>query len=88
MFLTLQKQFTIKYLKTGQLTGIYMIWYSIGRFFIEQLRMDSLMLGNFKVAQIVSILMIICGVGLIIYRNKGNRFDNLYRKGLTDEIRF
>ena len=27
------------------------MWYSLGRFFIESLRTDSLMLGNFKVAQ-------------------------------------
>ena len=35
-----------EYLKVGQLTGVYLIWYSIGRFFIESLRTDSLMVGN------------------------------------------
>nr|HOO68207.1 prolipoprotein diacylglyceryl transferase [Bacilli bacterium] len=30
-----------QYLKAGQLTGIYLMWYSIGRFFIEALRTDS-----------------------------------------------
>lgn len=77
-----------KYLKTGQLTGLYLIWYSVGRIFIEAMRTDSLMLGNFKVAQIVSVIMIIIGIILIIIRKKGSRFDNLYRTGEKNEIRF
>lgn len=79
---------TVKYLKTGQLTGIYLIWYSIGRIFIEAMRMDSLMLGNFKVAQLVSIIFVIAGIILIVIRKKGSRFDNLYREGEKNEIRF
>ena len=74
-----------KYLKTGQLTGVYMIWYSIGRLYIEGLRTDSLMLGNIKVAQLVSILMIIMGVALIIIRGKGSRFDNLYKENKNEK---
>ena len=55
----------------GYLTAIYLIWYGLGRFFIEGMRQDSLMLGIFKIAQIVSIGMIILGVFLffIILRN-------------------
>lgn len=68
-----------KYLKTGQLTGVYLIWYSVGRIFVESMRTDSLMLGNFKMAQIVSIICIIIGILLIILCKKGNRFDNLYK---------
>ena len=61
-----------KKLKTGQLAGIYLMWYSIGRFIIEHFRSDSLMLGTFKIAQIVSILMFIIGFILvfIISKNK------------------
>lgn len=55
-----------KKLILGHLTGIYLIWYGIGRFLIESLRQDSLMLGTFKVAQIVSIIGIILGTLLII----------------------
>lgn len=55
----------------GTISGFYFIWYGIGRFFIEALRTDSLMLFNLKVAQIVSILSIILGIILIILsRNK------------------
>lgn len=54
-----------KKLKSGQLTAIYMMWYAIGRFIIESFRSDSLMLGTIKVAQFVSIVMLI--VGFIIF---------------------
>lgn len=77
-----------KYLKTGQLTGVYLVWYSVGRIFIEAMRTDSLMLGSIKVAQLVSIIFIIAGIILIIVRRKGSRFDNLYREGEKNEIRF
>lgn len=52
--------------KRGQLTGVYFILYGIVRYFIESLRTDSLMFSNFKVAQIISILMIIIGMALLI----------------------
>lgn len=50
----------------GQMFSIYMIVYSIGRFFIEGLRIDSLYFGPFRVAQLMSILGII--IGIIIYK--------------------
>ncbi len=56
-----------KKLKTGQLTAIYLIWYGIVRFGIETLRSDSLMLGQIKVAQLVSLLFVISGIALFIY---------------------
>lgn len=52
--------------KLGNLTSIYLVWYGFIRFFIESLRTDSLMLGPFKVAQIISIIMIIIGVIVFI----------------------
>ena len=45
--------------KDGQLTFIYLMWYSLGRFFIESLRTDSLMIKPFKVAQIVSVILFV-----------------------------
>ncbi len=50
-----------KSLKCGQLTCIYLMWYGVGRLFIESLRTDSLMIGGLKVAQLVSIGMIVIG---------------------------
>ncbi len=56
-----------RYLKTGQLTCIYLMWYGVGRYFIESLRTDSLMLYNFKVAQIVCVITFIIGFIFFIY---------------------
>jgi len=67
-----------KYIKTGQIFGTYCMWYSLGRFFIEGLRTDSLMFGSFKMAQIVSIIMFLIGLFFVIRRLKKSRFDNLY----------
>lgn len=59
-----------KNLKVGTCCGIYFIIYGIERFFVESLRQDSLMLGSIKVAQLVSILMIIAGVFFIVFSLK------------------
>ena len=57
----------LKDLKKGQLTCLYFIWYGIGRFFIEALRTDSLMIGNLKMAQAFSIMSIVFGLIFLIY---------------------
>jgi phosphatidylglycerol:prolipoprotein diacylglycerol transferase len=44
--------------KPGALTLCYVGLYSLGRFFVEELRIDSLMLGDLKAAQAVSILLV------------------------------
>ncbi len=68
-------------LKIGQLTGFYLIWYSSARIIIEGMRMDSLMLDNFRIAQIVSIGCILIGLYLFfIHPRRGLRFENLYAK--------
>lgn len=46
----------------GQILVNYIILYSIGRFFIEGLRTDSLMLGPLKMAQVISLACIVVGV--------------------------
>lgn len=56
----------------GQLFAIYLIVYSIGRFFIEGLRTDSLYFGPFRVAQLVSILGVACGIIIYIVQSKRN----------------
>ncbi|MCD4714070.1 MAG: prolipoprotein diacylglyceryl transferase [Clostridiales bacterium] len=50
----------------------YLVLYSVGRFFIEGLRTDSLMLGPLRIAQVFSLVAIIVGiVFIIIVRKKG-----------------
>ncbi len=53
-------------IKIGTLTLFYLITYSIGRFFVEGLRTDSLMAGQLRTAQIVSLILIGLGtLGLV-----------------------
>ncbi len=53
-------------LKPGTLAFVYMVAYSAGRFWIEGLRIDSLMLGFLRIAQVVSLIAIAFGIiGLI-----------------------
>lgn len=59
-----------KTLKLGTISGVYLIWYGVVRFFIESLRTDSLMLFNLKMAQIVSIFGIILGIVILIVSKK------------------
>ncbi|MFS0752825.1 prolipoprotein diacylglyceryl transferase [Oceanobacillus sp. 1P07AA] len=55
----------------GEVFLTYLIGYSIGRFFIEGMRTDSLyVVGDLRTAQIVSILLIIGSIIYIIYRRK------------------
>ena len=59
-----------KNIKTGMITSIYLIWYGISRLIIESFRSDSLMIGNVKIAQLVSTIGIIIGVVLLIISTK------------------
>ena len=63
------------------------MWYSFGRFFIEAWRTDSLMLGGFKMAQLMSITLFICALIYFIYIAKQGKYANLYNdinKGRTN----
>ena len=67
-----------KYYKfDGQIFVTYLIGYGAIRFFIESLRTDSLMIGNFKVSQLVSILCVIVGVIVYIYNLKMKKNINV-----------
>lgn len=77
-----------KYTKIGTITGVYLMWYSLGRFFIERLRTDSLMLGGFKVAQVISIILFILGLVLVFRNQKKGKFENLYNSDKDNNIRF
>lgn len=49
-------------LKVGTLSFTYLITYSIGRFWIEGLRTDSLMFGPLRIAQLISLGAIAIGI--------------------------
>ncbi len=57
----------------GALFLAYLGLYSLGRFWIEGLRMDSLMLGQIRVAQLVSALAVVIaavGIPLLLRRRR------------------
>jgi phosphatidylglycerol:prolipoprotein diacylglycerol transferase len=62
----------------GEVTALYLILYSIGRIPIEFLRTDSLYLGKFRVAVLVSVLLITIGVLMFVFlrRKSIKRDDN------------
>ena len=59
-----------KLLKQGEITLFYLIWYGLGRFFIEGMRTDSLMLAGLRVSQWFSLILVLTGLGLLVYRRK------------------
>ena len=69
----------LKYIKVGQISCIYFMWYGIGRWFVESLRTDSLMLGTYKVAQIVSIIGMVGGFIVFTYLCVNWKYKNYYR---------
>lgn len=60
-------------LKTGTLFLVYLVAYGFGRFWIEGLRTDSLMLGTLRIAQVVSLGSIAIGAFGLFYLYKLGR---------------
>ncbi len=75
-----------KYIRVGQTVGLYFIWYSIGRFYIESLRLDSLMLGNFKVAQLVSAALFVIGLIIILVQSRKPKLEDMYNNKEKVEV--
>lgn len=58
-------------LRRGELFLTYLVWYSIGRFFIEGMRTDSLMLTDtLRIAQVISIVIIVAAIVIGFIRRK------------------
>jgi len=64
-------------LKAGTLFLVYWVAYSLGRFWIEGLRTDSLMLGPLRIAQVVSLVGIMLGLA-------GLAWLYIYKRALPD----
>jgi len=78
----------LKYIKIGQLTAFYFMWYSVGRFFIESIRTDSLMFGAFRTAQLMSITLFIIGLISFMILSRKSRFEDLYNEENQEPVRF
>lgn len=51
----------------GEITLMYIAWYGLGRAFIEGLRTDSLMLGDFRISQLVAAASFVVAAGLFVF---------------------
>ena len=58
---------------TGEITYLYVIFYSLIRFFIEGLRTDSLMLFNIRISQILSLVLFIVFSSILIYKKNKHK---------------
>lgn len=73
----------------GESTALYLIWYGIGRTLIEGMRTDSLYIGPLRVSQILSIVLVVFGIGLIVYQRKYNYpKPQYYTDGMAYEKEF
>ena len=60
---------------SGQITIWYFLMYGVARTVIEYIRTDSLMIGNVKISQLISILLVLVSV-IILIMNKIKRKKN------------
>ena len=69
-----------KHMFDGQLIATYFIGYGIIRFFVESLRTDSLMLGDYKISQIVAVVIFVTGIAIYVMNYKKIKpFDKVYK---------
>ncbi|MBE6018869.1 MAG: prolipoprotein diacylglyceryl transferase [Clostridiales bacterium] len=59
----------------GQTFALYLLFYSLERFFVEGLRTDSLMIGPFRQAQVISVCAAVFGILLYAYSSKKKLID-------------
>ena len=63
--------------KPGLISGLFLIFYSIFRFFVEFLRVPDQQLGylilNLTMGQIISIIFILIGIVLVIFKNENKQ---------------
>jgi phosphatidylglycerol:prolipoprotein diacylglycerol transferase len=56
-------------LKDGDLFLMYLIWYPLGRLWVESLRPDAWRIGNIPTAQIISMALIVLAVVILVIRH-------------------
>ena len=73
--------------KDGNIFAWYLILYSTGRFFIEYLRTDSLMLGPIRVAMLISVIGVLIGVFILVFMKKREYFEPRMIKAQPDNTK-
>ncbi|KRM95862.1 Prolipoprotein diacylglyceryl transferase [Liquorilactobacillus aquaticus DSM 21051] len=69
--------------KRGEVFFSYVLWYAFGRFFIEQMRTDSLMLGALRVSQWLSLFLFVGAIAVWILRRYWKPLEPWYVEGIT-----
>lgn len=69
-FVILSLLYRSQKLEEGEVGLTYVMYYSLGRFFIEGLRTDSLMIGPLRTAQVVSLLLFVGAGILMVWRRR------------------
>jgi phosphatidylglycerol:prolipoprotein diacylglycerol transferase len=57
-------------LKEGDLFLAYLVWYPVGRLWVEALRPDAWKIGNVPTAQIISVVLIVAAVAALVIRHR------------------
>lgn len=76
----------------GQLVLLYGMWYGFGRFLIEGIRTDSLMLGSLRVSQLLSAVIVLAAAAVYICiwrrtseRNAEKDYQPVFENGFGSE---
>ena len=71
----------INQILVGEIAAFYAMWYSLGRYFVEGMRTDSLMLTEtIRMAQFISIATIVVVTIAVVYRRLAKKNMITYRK--------
>lgn len=72
----------------GEIGVLYLIWYGLGRFFIEYLRTDSLFGGSLKVSMLLSAILVVLGAVLLVIglKKSGNTNDEKKYVEVFDKV--
>jgi len=68
LLLVIGRKFADK-LKEGDLFLAYLVWYPLGRLWVEALRPDAWRVGNIPTAQIISVVLIVIAAVLLLVRH-------------------
>lgn len=66
---------------SGEVFCLYILWYGIGRFWIEGMRTDSLYLGQIRISQLVALISAVAAAAVLIIGRKKLSKNN---KGLSN----
>lgn len=77
-----------KILRQGEVALSYVLWYSVGRFFIEAMRTDSLWIGDFmRISQVLSLILFVGGILIWYLRRQDYPPIPYYTNGESSKIK-